>query len=114
MQLLLEQLLGTVVPIVGLIDNDQAITAIKKGYSKKLRALPRTHRVAVGVLKDCLLDAEMKYSVVHCPSEDNKADLFTKALNTEKFTLARDMIGMFRGCSLGIVISSQSCIILLI
>ena len=40
-QLLLEELLGMVVPIQGLIDNDQAITAIRKGYSKKLRSLPR-------------------------------------------------------------------------
>ena len=90
--------MGTVVPILGLIDNDQAITAIKKGYSKKLRALPRTQRVAIGVLNECLLDAEIKYDVVHCPSDDNKADLFTKALIAEKYTKAREMIGMNLRC----------------
>ena len=97
-QLLLEQLLGTVIPILGLIDNDQAITAIRKGYSKKLRALPRTQRVAIGVLNECLLDAEVKYDIEHCPTDLNKGDLFTKALNTEKFSLAKEMIGVRVGC----------------
>ena len=98
MQLLLEQLLNTVVPILGLVDNDQAITAIRKGYSKKLRALPRTHRVAVGVLNDCLQDADIAYNIEHCPTELNKADLFTKALVTDKFKTAKGMIGIIVGC----------------
>ena len=99
MQLLLEQLLGSTIPIIGLVDNDQAITAIKKGYSKKLRALPRTHRVAVGVLNDCLQDVDVCYEIQHCSTDLNKADLFTKALNTDKFERARQMIGVKAGCN---------------
>ena len=54
----MERLLGRVLELECRVDNDQAITAIRKGYSKKLRALPRTQRVAVGVLNDCLQDAD--------------------------------------------------------
>ena len=48
-QLLLQAMLqGQRVPIRCKIDNTQAIAAIKKGYSKKLRCLARTHRVNIG------------------------------------------------------------------
>ena len=79
MQLLIEELIGERIPVEELVDNDQATTAVNTGYNKKLRSLPRTQRVAIGVLNDCLQNPSMKYSIKQCPSVDNKGDMFTKA-----------------------------------
>ena len=72
----------------------QAISAIKKGYSKKLRHLLRTQRVAIGLLNDCINDSELKMTVQHCPTDVMKADLFTKALKGPKFQQALEMAGL--------------------
>ncbi len=52
MQTLMQEMLGMLIPIVCCIDNTQAIAAMKKGYSKRLRCLNRTHRCAIGVLNE--------------------------------------------------------------
>ena len=93
-QLLLEESLGVRPPIDHHIDNLQAIAAIRKGYSKKLRQLRRTQRVAIGVLNECVNDPELMMTVHHQPTDGMKADLFTKALNTEKFANALLMIDL--------------------
>ncbi len=95
-QILFEHLLGIRLPIICEIDNTQAIAAIRKGYSKKLRQLSRTQRCAIGVVHECVNDTDLKISVVHCPTDTQKADIFTKALVSAKFEVARDMIGMCR------------------
>ena len=76
------------------IDNTQAISAITKGYSKKLRHLARTQRVCIGLLNDLLRDPEVQFSVHHCPTALMKGDLFTKFLIMQKFDEALRMIGM--------------------
>ena len=43
-----------------LVDNAQARAACDKGYSKRLRYLARTHRVALGVMHDLLHDPEQR------------------------------------------------------
>ena len=78
------------------IDNNQAISAITKGYSKKLRHLARTQRVCIGLLNECLNDPEMQFLVQHCPTLVMKGDIFTKALITAKFEDALAMIQMHR------------------
>ena len=93
-QLLFEHMLGRRLPIRMHIDNMQAISAIQKGYSKKLRYLARTQRVCIGLLNDLLCDEECLFSVVHCPTLEMKGDLFTKALIPQKFADALEMIGM--------------------
>ena len=94
-QTLMEYLLGFRPRIRHHIDNQQAISAIKRGYSKKLRHLGRTQRVNFGFLNDILEDPEMLYEVVHRPSKEMKADLLTKALAGPQFILARDLIQLF-------------------
>ena len=92
---LMEQFLGVRLPIVSEVDNTQAITAAKKGYSKKFRSLPRTHRVSLGVIHECITDQRMACSVVHCPTLEMKGDLFTKALLPAQFITLREMCGIF-------------------
>eukprot|EP00971_Amphidinium_carterae_P336880 6473453-Amphidinium_carterae.1 len=58
-------------------DNEQTISAVRRGYSKKLRHLPRAHKISVGTLHE-LLDGdnpigELKYH----PTATHKADMFT-------------------------------------
>ena len=79
------------------VDNNQAITAVKKGYSKKLRQLPRTQRVAIGVLTECVNDKSMKIFVDHCPTDEMKGDMFTKALQAPSFEKQREAIGIVPG-----------------
>ena len=98
-QLLLETFLGKRLQVRCLVDNTQAIAAVKRGYSKKLRHLPRTQRVTVGVLHECCEDPEMCVSVEHCPTKDMKADIFTKALNPAMYVNARDMINVLPKCA---------------
>ena len=90
-------LLGRTPSIQHLIDNTQAILAIQRGYSKKLRHVNRTQRVNIGFLKDVLDDPYMQYSAEHGPSAENKADLFTKSLLAPKFKQALALIDMYQG-----------------
>jgi len=93
-QILLEHMLGKRLSIKMQIDNTQAISAIEKGYSKKLRHLARTQRVCIGLLNDLLRDPEVQFSVHHCATAEKKGDLFTKSLITQKFDQALSLIGM--------------------
>ena len=70
----------------------QTLQVVAKGYSKKLRHLPRTQRICLGVLKELVDDPDMRISMEHCPTAQMKADLFTKSLNTEKYIEAKKMI----------------------
>ena len=87
----METFLGRRLTVSCQVDNLQAITAAKKGYSKKLRALPRTHRVSLGVVNECVVDPAMQVEVEHCPTLDMKGDLFTKALLPAPFIRMREM-----------------------
>ena len=88
---LMEQFLGQRLTVSCQVDNTQAISAARKGYSKKLRALPRTHRVSLGVIHECLMDPEMGVTIDHCPTAEQKGDMFTKALLPAPFLKMREM-----------------------
>ena len=96
MQMLLETLLQQHVHIKCMIDNTQTIQAVEKGYSKKLRHLPRTQRVCIGALHEAVTDKELRTRLVHCPTLEQKADIFTKSLDAAKFGAAVSMLGMKR------------------
>ena len=93
-QMLLNDMLGIVVPIVCKIDNTQAIQAIKNGYSKKLRYLPRTQRVSIGSLHEIWRDPALAMEVEYAPSAEHKGDFFTKELGAAMFKEARERVGM--------------------
>ena len=39
-------------------------------------------------------DTELRVALEHCPTLANKADIFTKMLNSDKYASAVDMIGL--------------------
>ena len=90
----MEMFLGRRLIIRTRVDNTQAISAAKKGYSKRLRYLQRTHRVSIGAIHDLLEDAEQKVVVEHVESACQKGDMFTKPLPPGPFADARNRIGM--------------------
>ncbi len=93
-QLLLEAILRKRVPVEMICDNTQALAAIEKGYSKKLRALSRSQRVSIGVLHEVFRDPTMKISATYAASRDQLADIFTKALLPADFAAQRSAIGV--------------------
>ena len=77
---------------VGSIIRTQTMQTATKGYSKRLRHLPRTQRVCVGMLREMLNDPDLNMSIEHCPTLQMKADIFTNALNGPRFQAALAMI----------------------
>ena len=76
------------------VDNDQCIVAVRKGFSKKLRQLQRTHRVSLAVCHELVEDESMKIKVGYVPTKEQLADSFTKALIPAEFARARDAMGL--------------------
>jgi hypothetical protein len=93
-QLLFEAIMGVSMHVECLVDNSQAIAAVKKGYSKKLRHLERTHRVSISFLHEMLNDEYANLNVVYCESAAHKGDVFTKVMQRVRFLQCRDMINM--------------------
>ena len=62
-------------------DADVSISAIKKGYSRKMSYLRRTQKVSLGFLHDYFSCENTNLS--HVPGESNDADLLTKGLDHE-------------------------------
>ena len=96
-QSLMEVFLGNRLFIRNLVDNTQALAACDKGYSKRLRYLARTHRVALGVMHDLLHDPEQCITSSYVQSACQKGDIFTKVLPPAPFIAARELIGMVPG-----------------
>ena len=72
MQDLVQELLGERIPLVCLVDNQQAITAVQRGKSKKLRCLNRTHRIAIGSLHEIVGDEKQRVEIRYIESKLQK------------------------------------------
>ena len=68
----MQEFLGERIPLVGLVDNQHAITAVKRGYSKKLRCLNRTHRIAIGSLHENVGDEKQRVEIRYIESKLQK------------------------------------------
>jgi len=77
LRFIFEEMIGRLLLVRLMVGNTQAIAAVRKGYSKKLRHLQRAHRVAVGVVHELLVDDRSCVVLEHCPTAEQKADLFT-------------------------------------
>ena len=99
-QTLISDMLGALVPIDCRVDNTQALQAIKKGYSKRLRCLSRTHRCSIGAMHEIYNDPEAALDVEYHATATHKGDFFTKSLNPAPFAEARERIGMRRAAKL--------------
>jgi len=91
-----EMLGGRLVPLVAKVDNTQAISAVKTGYSKKLRYLSRTHRCSIGCLNEVWNDPGAALDIEYAETNTHKGDFFTKTLGATAFTMGRDRFGLRR------------------
>lgn len=92
-QCMLSEFLGRDVVLECMVDNTQALAAVKRGYSKKLKFLMRTQRVSIGFLHD-ISQPGFDVSMHYCKTSEQKADVFTKALSAPTFFLPRSMVGV--------------------
>ena len=78
-------------------DNEATITAVRKGYSPRMRYLLRTHRIALGTLKELTTEepesGEGRVTLEHWPTASHKGDMFTKALAPNVFQDAVVQLG---------------------
>lgn len=91
---MLEEFTGIRLKLRLRVDNDQAIAAVRRGYSKHLKHLQRTHRVSIGAIHECII-SDMGVEVSHVDSADNRADIFTKAHLPSPFLRLRNMCCVF-------------------
>ena len=84
-QSLMEVFLGNRLFIRNLVDNTQAPAACDKGYSKRLRYLARTHRVALGVMHDLLHDPEQCITSSYVQSASQKIGYLHESAPTSSF-----------------------------
>ena len=94
LQSFVESILGNRPIVRCFVDNDQALRAVDRGYSKKLRTLQRTHRCSIGVLHELAEDVQQRVIMQYCSTLKHKADSFTKVLAAFQFKAARHCIGM--------------------
>ena len=81
------------VELVGKVDNTQAITAVHKGYSKKLKLLERTHRCAIGSVHELIESGQL--CVEYSLTLEHRGDGFTKCFSPpSKFIEAGNMMSM--------------------
>ena len=73
-------------------DNQATILVVKKGYSKKLRHLSRTHRVNLSSLKEQVSSPHV--SLDYVVTKEQAADIFTKALPPQNWGPALAMLGL--------------------
>ena len=90
---------GERIPLVCLVDNQQAITAVKRRNSKRLRCLNRTHRIAIGSLHEIVGDERQLVEIRYIESELQKGNIYTKAMVLVQFSAERLLIGMQRPCN---------------
>ena len=87
-----EVLLGRKPELLVMEDNQATIKVVLKGYSPKLRSIVRTQRVNLSSIKevfDCG-DAQIEY----VKTDEQAADVFTKALEPAKWRNAMDLLGI--------------------
>ena len=89
---LLSVLLGRDVELQIMEDNMSAIQVVARGYCAKLAHLPRTHKLSLGWVHEVTKAPGVK--VLHCRTEDQLGDMFTKPLDKEKLAAALCGIGM--------------------
>ena len=80
-------------------DNTQCISAVRTGYSAALRHLPRTERIAVGVVSETFASDDCH--IVYQESALHKGDVFTKRLSPAMFEPAIERLGLRRPTASG-------------
>ena len=77
---------------VAKVDNTQAISAVHKGYSKKLKFLEKTHKCSIGSAHKLINSGQLV--VDYAPTLTHRGDGFTKCLLPSKLIEARKLMSM--------------------
>ena len=105
LQILVDDLLGNAgTPLAAYVDNMQAIAAVQKGYSKKLKFLERTHRCSIGILREMVDRSDITIS--YSPTAEHHGDTFTKTMEPTKFLKATELMGITSKGLVGLKTSS--------
>ena len=80
------------IELVCRVDNTQCLAAVRRGYSKKLRYLERTQRIAIGSVHELLERGEIICE--YWQTDTHRGDSFTKCLVPTKCLAARDLMGI--------------------
>ena len=81
---------GCAIKLIIKEDNEATIKIAKKGFSPKLRSLTCTHRVNLGAIHEEISKPDVE--IVHCPTLEQVADIFTKAIDPQKWSHAIDLL----------------------
>ena len=73
-------------------DNQATIQIVKAGFSQKLRHIQRTHKVNLSSLAEQFECDDVSISYVD--TAEQAADIFTKALEPQKWGNALDLLGI--------------------
>ena len=84
-------------------DNQAAIAVAKSGFSIALRHLAKHQRLNLGFLHDCFSQPERCMVLEHIDSENQKADILTKALQRHAFDACLRMIGICKQTAIAAV-----------
>ena len=86
----LYEILGQEIPLTCFQDNEATIAVVRNGWSIKLRHVTKTHKIDLACLYDLFKDPLT--FLVHCPTDQQAADVFTKNLETGKWDMALSML----------------------
>jgi len=86
----LYEILGQEIPLTCFQDNDATIAVVRNGWSIKLRHVTKTHKIDLACLYDLFKDPFT--FLVHCPTDQQAADVLTKNLEKGKWDMALSML----------------------
>ena len=89
---LYSQVLGRRVTLKLREDSEACAKVVSTGYSRKLRHLKRTHKVNIAAVKEQLDREDTMLELVNTSRQ--KADIFTKALQSAKWPAAMELLGI--------------------
>ena len=87
-----DMILGRSVDLVIHEDTKAAILIAESGFSSKLRHISRTHKVNISSIRDEVTKDGV--SLQHIPTNMQAADIFTKALEVQKWAAALNMLSI--------------------
>ena len=77
-------------------DNQATIAVVKKGFSKKLQHISRTHKVNLSSLKEACVNDDTK--LAYNDTQKQAADIFTKTLAPNLLDIALEVLGIQKTC----------------
>ena len=88
-------MLGRKIDLRVMEDNAGTIAVIEKGYSPALRHLLKTQKVSIDLIHRCLDPEELDLGTMEkCDTDEQTADIFTKALPVHKWAHALEMLNI--------------------